>query len=231
VQLSMIELWGTMGVLARVVVLVLIAMSLVSLAVGLERIIKLTRAARESSAFVAAWRAALARDGVVAAATVAQGFEHSYVAHLVAEVTRVVANGGGDHQLWLETYDRTARRVIVAAGVDARKGLGVLATVGSTAPFVGLFGTVIGIVTAFHTIGVTGQGGLSSISTGIAEALVATALGIFVAIPALWLFNYLVQRIQRLLAELECVAEELAVAALGEVRRHTEVRGPHAVSR
>jgi biopolymer transport protein ExbB len=230
-QLSLIELWGAMGVLARVVVLVLVAMSLFSTGVALERIIKLHRAARESSAFLVTWRAALERDGVIAAAAAAQPFERSYVAHLVAEVTHVVADGGSDRHLWLEAYDRTARRIIVAAGVDARKGLGVLATVGSTAPFVGLFGTVIGIVTAFHTIGMTGQGGLGSISTGIAEALIATALGIFVALPALWLFNYLVQRIQRLLAELECVAEELAVAALGEAQRRAEMRGPHAVSR
>lgn len=230
-QLSLIELWGTMGLLAKAVMSILVAMSLVSLAVGVERIIKLARSTRESSAFLVAWRATLAREGVVAAAHTAKGFERSYVAHLVEEVTRVVANGTADTHLWLEAYDRTARRVIVAAGIDARQGLGVLATVGSTAPFVGLFGTVIGIVTAFHTIGVTGQGGLGSISTGIAEALIATALGIFVAIPALWLFNYLVQRIQRLLAELECVAEELAVAALAEAQRRDHVRVPHAVSR
>ena len=85
---------------------------------------------------------------------------------------------------------------------------------GSTAPFVGLFGTVLGIVSAFHTMGVTGQGGIGSVATGISEALVATALGILVAIPALWVFNYLTQRIQRTVAELECVAEELAVEAI-----------------
>lgn len=229
-QFSLIELWGSMGLLAKAVIFLLVAMSLTSLAVALERMITLARAARESSAFLATWREALG-NGVVAAARAADGFERSYVAHLVTEVTRVVAHGSGDPSTWLEAYDRTARRVIVSAGIEARKGLGLLATVGSTAPFVGLFGTVIGIVSAFHTIGVTGQGGLGSISTGIAEALIATALGIFVAIPALWLFNHLVQRIQRLLAELECVAEELAVAALAETPRRDEVRRPHAVNR
>jgi biopolymer transport protein ExbB len=230
-QLSLVELWGTMGPLAKAVMMLLMAMSLGSLAVALERIIKLGRAARESAAFLLQWRGALAKEGIVAAARAAAGFERSYVAHLVAEVTRVIPVGPSETHDWLEAYDRTARRVIVAAGIDARKGLGVLATVGSTAPFVGLFGTVIGIVTAFHAIGVTGQGGLGSISAGIAEALVATALGIFVAIPALWLFNYLVQRIQRLIAELECVAEELAVAALAETQRRGEMRRPHVVSR
>jgi len=79
---------------------------------------------------------------------------------------------------------------------------------------VGLFGTVVGIVNAFEQIGATGQGGLATVSAGIAEALVATALGIFVAIPAVWLFNLITQRITRTLAEMEAVAEEILVTAL-----------------
>jgi len=228
-QFNLIELWPQMGPLAKGVMLLLVAMSLVSLAVAVERVLKLTRSARESTAFLQVWRAAL-RDGVVAAGAKAQPFERSYVAHLVAEATEVIGDPQNGSRDWLEPFDRTARRVIVAAGVDAKHGLGVLATVGSTAPFVGLFGTVVGIVTAFHTMGVTGQGGLGSVSTGIAEALVATALGILVAIPALWMFNYLTQRIHNLVAELECVAEELAVAALGE-SHGASARPRHVVGR
>ena len=228
-QFSLIELWPAMAPLAKAVMLLLLGMSLVSLAVGVERILKLVRAGRESAAFLGEWRKALAAGGVQAAAAEAKRFPRSYVAHLVEEVTRVAIGPAGE-TAWLEAYDRTARRVIVAAGIDARRGLNVLATVGSTAPFVGLFGTVVGIVSAFHMMGVTGQGGLGSVSTGIAEALVATALGILVAIPALWLFNYLTQRIQRMIAEIECVAEELAVAALGEAQRR-EARALHAVAR
>jgi biopolymer transport protein ExbB/TolQ len=226
---SLIELWPAMGPLAKGVMILLVGMSLVSLAVAVERLLKLSRAARESAAFLTAWRRALAERGVVAASEEAKAFPRSYVAHLVEEATRVLAAVRADGAGSLEAFDRTARRVIVAAGIEARQGLGVLATVGSTAPFVGLFGTVVGIVTAFHTMGVTGQGGLGSVSTGIAEALVATALGILVAIPALWMFNYLTQRIQRLVAELECVAEELAVAALGEADR-AAVRPLHQVA-
>jgi len=227
---NLIELWPAMGPLAKGVMILLVAMSLVSLVVAVERMLKLVRSGRESVPFLASWRRALADDGVLAAAATARQFPRSYVAHLVEEATRVISDPGDPARAWLEAYDRTARRVIVAAGVDAKQGLGVLATVGSTAPFVGLFGTVVGIVTAFHTMGVTGQGGLGSVSTGIAEALVATALGILVAIPALWLFNSLTQRIQRLLAELECVAEELAVAALDEGQRSAS-RARHAVGR
>ncbi|MGD9762832.1 MAG: MotA/TolQ/ExbB proton channel family protein [Candidatus Binatia bacterium] len=227
---SLIELWPAMGPLAKAVMVLLATMSLVSLAVAVERFVKLRRAQRESARFLAAWRAALAQEGITAAAEQGKRFPRSYVAHLVGEVTRVAGGAASASPMWLEIYDRTARRVILAAGVDARQGLSVLATVGSTAPFVGLFGTVIGIVSAFHVMGVTGQGGLGSVSTGIAEALVATGLGILVAIPALWLYNHLTQRIQRMLAELECVAEELAVAALGEAQRR-DARPLHAVVR
>jgi biopolymer transport protein ExbB len=229
-QFNLIELWPAMGPLAKGVMILLVLMSLASLVVAVERVLKLTRSARESALFLAEWRRRIGEGGVAAGAAAAGEFPRSYVAHLVREATAVVGDPGDASRDWLEPYDRTARRVIVAAGVDAKQGLGVLATVGSTAPFVGLFGTVVGIVTAFHTMGVTGQGGLGSVSTGIAEALVATALGILVAIPALWMFNYLTQRIQRLVAELECVAEELAVAALDEGRRGT-ARPRHVVGR
>lgn len=229
-QFSLIELWSTMGPLAKGVMLLLVAMSLISLSVAFERIWKLSRSSRQTAQFLATWRAALASDGVGGAAKTAKRFPRSYVAHLVEEASLVIANADGEREAWLEAYDRTARRIIVAAGIDARRGLGVLATVGSTAPFVGLFGTVVGIISAFHTIGVTGQGGLGSVASGIAEALVATGLGIFVAIPALWLFNHLTQRIQRLMAELDCVAEELAVSALNEAARPL-TRRPQAVAR
>lgn len=115
-----------------------------------------------------------------------------------------------------EIHDRTVRRQLIRTESDLRRGLAVLATVGSTAPFLGLFGTVIGIVNAFHEIGATGRGGIATVSTGIAEALVTTAFGIIVAIPAVWSFNHLTQRIRRLLAATECAAEELAVARIKE---------------
>jgi biopolymer transport protein ExbB len=223
-EFSLIALWPQMSPLAKSVMIGLVLMSLVSLAVAIERVLKLARSTRESEQFLAAWRKIRTEQGVIAAAAEAKRYPHSYVAHLVEEATRVIAEGGAS-QGWIEPFDRTARRIIVAAGIDARQGLNVLATVGSTAPFVGLFGTVVGIITAFHAMGVSGQGGLGSVSAGIAEALVATALGIAVAIPALWLFNHLTQRIQRLVAELECTAEELAVAALTETGQPRRVAG------
>ncbi|MFM7142147.1 MAG: MotA/TolQ/ExbB proton channel family protein [Alphaproteobacteria bacterium] len=211
---NMIDLWASMGPMAKAVMLLLLGMSLLSLAVAIERIASIARSTNESAAFLAQWRATLAREGPEAAAGLAERFPHSHAAWLVREGAGVLRNSVGDTATRLEAFDRTARRIVLASGIELRKGLGLLATVGSTAPFVGLFGTVLGIVSAFRTMGVTGQGGLGSVATGISEALVATALGILVAIPALWVFNYLTQRIQRCLAELECVAEELAVESI-----------------
>lgn len=118
-----------------------------------------------------------------------------------------------------EAYDRTIRQSLISTGNGLRRGLGVLATVGSTAPFVGLVGTVAGIINAFEQLAHTQQSGIGAVSAGIAEALVTTAFGIGVAIPAVWLFNYLSTRIASVLTELECKAQGLAVAALrGETR-------------
>lgn len=187
---NMFDLWASMGPMAKAVMLLLLAMSLLSLAVAIERIVSIARSTRESADFLSAWRSTLARQGPEAAAAEAERFPHSHAAWLVREGTGVLRGGAPDTATRLEAFDRTARRIVLASGIELRKGLGLLATVGSTAPFVGLFGTVLGIVSAFRTMGVTGQGGLGSVATGISEALVATALGLAVAIVALVLYNY-----------------------------------------
>lgn len=115
-----------------------------------------------------------------------------------------------------EAYDRTVRQSLLSTGDSLRRGLGVLATVGATAPFVGLVGTVAGIINAFEELAHSQHSGIGLVSAGIAEALVTTAFGIGVAIPAVWLFNYLTQQIASALTDLECRAQGLAVA---EIRR------------
>lgn len=223
---SVIELWGSVGPIAKSVVALLVTMSLVSLATAAEKWLALRRAESESKRFVDLWRIRLQQEGFTHAAADAEMYPHSHVAHVVAAGTQVLrANFTPDAQR--EAYDRTVRRSVLAAGSAMRRGLSVLATVGSTAPFVGLVGTVVGIVNAFQQLAASGEGGVGQVSAGIAEALVTTAFGIGVAIPAVWLFNLLTQWITRLLVEMECVAEELAVAALGEAARGST---PHPAS-
>jgi biopolymer transport protein ExbB/TolQ len=212
-QFSVAEFWQQMGPLAKGVVIVLIGMSFLSLTAAVEKWIFLSRTFRESTRFLRVWREQVAIQGYLAAAPLAEKYPHSLVAQIVIVGTHVLDEVTEASQR-NAVYDRVVRREILAAGSVVRHGLGLLATIGSTAPFVGLFGTVVGIVNAFRKMAVSGQGGLGVVSAGIAEALVTTALGIGVAIPAVWLFNFLTQRITRLLNEMECVAEELAVGVL-----------------
>ncbi|MGE0679725.1 MAG: MotA/TolQ/ExbB proton channel family protein [Candidatus Binatia bacterium] len=212
-QFSLVELWQAMGLLAKSVVIILMGMSLLSLAVAVEKWLFLRRAAHEAARFLRVWREQMAVQGYLAAMAVAEQYPQCPTAQVAAVGTRIF-QGAPDAFQRSAVYDRAVRREIVTTGSTLRRGLGLLATVGSTAPFVGLFGTVIGIVNAFQNMAASGQGGLGVVSAGIAEALVATALGIGVAIPAVWLFNFLTQRITWLLSEMECVAEELAVVVL-----------------
>jgi len=220
-QFSLIGMWQEMGLLARSVVFILMGMSLLSLATAVEKWLFLSRAVRESARFLRVWRERAASQGYVAAASLAEQSSSCLTAQIVTIGTRIL-NGVANDAQRSEVYDRAVRREIIATGSTARRGLGLLATVGSTAPFVGLFGTVVGIVNAFQKMAVSGQGGLGVVSAGIAEALVTTALGIGVAIPAVWLFNFLTQHVTRLLSEMECVGEELAVVALRITQRDTE---------
>jgi biopolymer transport protein ExbB/TolQ len=90
-----------------------------------------------------------------------------------------------------------------------RRGLGSLATIGSTSPLVGLLGTVAGIITAFQAMAATGSGGLGSVSAGIAEALVTTAFGLLVAIPAVMFFNYFTNRVEEIQVDVNDSTTEL----------------------
>jgi biopolymer transport protein ExbB/biopolymer transport protein TolQ len=109
----------------------------------------------------------------------------------------------------MEAAHRAIERATALNLTDLKRGLSGLATIGATAPFVGLLGTVIGIINAFRGMALTGSGGIGAISAGIAEALVTTAVGLFVAIPAVWAFNYLTTRVESFTVEMDNSASEL----------------------
>jgi biopolymer transport protein ExbB/biopolymer transport protein TolQ len=100
--------------------------------------------------------------------------------------------------------------------------LGSLATLGNVSPFVGLFGTVLGIIRAFQAIAKTGSGGIGTVSAGIAEALVATAAGLFVAIPAVIAYNYFVGRVKLFTAAMDNAASEMVDRLLDRAAHHEE---------
>ena len=119
------------------------------------------------------------------------------------------ANAGLTRDDLLDTVRRAIQRASALTANDLKKGISALATIGSTAPFVGLLGTVVGVINAFQGIAATGSGGIGAVSAGIAEALVETALGLLVAIPAVWFYNYLTSRIEYFNVEMDNSSSEM----------------------
>jgi biopolymer transport protein ExbB len=109
----------------------------------------------------------------------------------------------------INTAERAVEREMLMELVTLKRGNAVLATVGATAPFVGLLGTVFGIINAFNSMATSGSGGITAIAAGIAEALIATGFGLIVAIPAVWFYNYFTTKIDNLSAEMTYTSKEL----------------------
>ena len=200
-----------MSPMAKGVVAALAVLSVWSLAISFERLLALLKARRQSLAFARSVDASL-RDGEMRRAIeAARKYPASHLGRIVVaglttfekkSVTLPPAAA-------LEAASRAVERSILKITSELGRGVGGLATIATTAPFIGLFGTVVGIIHAFSGIAATGAGGIASVSQGIAEALVTTAFGLFVAIPAAWMFNVLTHRIARLGIEMENAASEL----------------------
>jgi biopolymer transport protein ExbB len=212
VQFDLGHIWASMGLLSKLVAFALVLMALASIAVVVERLIVLARQTVETRRFASEARPVMEAWDTGRLIEISERYSRSALARLVASAVRrfkrATEDGeGGVPAVELARREMARRREAISA--DLRRGLSVLATVGSVAPFVGLLGTVIGIITAFQTIASTGSGGLGAVSAGIAEALIVTALGLGVAIPAVLCFNYLTTRISALELSLERSAGEL----------------------
>ncbi|MBI4953487.1 MAG: MotA/TolQ/ExbB proton channel family protein [Myxococcales bacterium] len=186
------KLWSDMGLFARLIVGVLLVMSLASLFVMAERLIALSRSQRESRSFAARMASLLGGGDLAAAAAKDLGKGIGHLGRVIRAGLKAYQDGDrSDTELTFESVARALERQAQRELLTLRRGQGVLATVGSVAPFVGLLGTVVGIVNAFTSMAKEGAGGLGTVSAGIAEALVTTAFGLLVAIPAVMAFNYL----------------------------------------
>lgn len=200
-EFNWIQMWSAMSPLAKGVAVALIIMGLMSFAVFIERSIVLFRHKQSSRAFLAKVGPLLENPHFADALVITGEYPASYAA-------RLMNKGIKDYQKEKDPrkVGNKLERYYESLSQEMRRGLTILSTVGSTAPFVGLLGTVIGIVSAFRGIAQAGSGGLAAVSAGIAEALVETALGLFVAIPAVIMFYYLSVRIDK---------EEITVKAVG----------------
>jgi len=191
---------------------VLLIMAILSIGVTIERAILLLRSQSATGAFLAKVRPVLDAWEIDRVLEISKAFPRSFMAKLSTGIVSRYQHALENHEGNLSAVERARRaseRRRDAMSADMRKGLSILATVGSIAPFVGLLGTVVGIITAFQGIGSSGSAGLGTVSAGIAEALVETAFGLMVAIPAVLFFNYLNTRISADEAALERFAGEL----------------------
>jgi len=216
---SPIEMWHSMGVPAKIVGLFLLIMGLACLTAFIERLIALRRSRAQSARFASEAADDLQAGVVEAVMATAEKYPRGHLARLVQSGLTVYASArsAGD-EAGLSAAERARRqleRTLEVLSADLRRGLSVLASVGSVAPFVGLLGTVVGIISAFQGIASSGSGGLSSVAAGISEALVETALGLAVAIPAVLGFNYLSTKIANDERALATSAGELADAIEG----------------
>jgi biopolymer transport protein ExbB len=217
---------ASMSPLSLAIALVLVVMAVLSIGVAVERWLAFRRSVNDTKLFVKAAAPLIDEWKVDDLIQVAEKHPHSALARLFAAVSRRYSRAVGEPEGGLtpvELARNEAERQKEKSGVELRRGLNILATVGSIAPFVGLLGTVIGIIAAFQGIGSAGSGGIAAVSTGIAEALVETAFGLMVAIPAVVLFNYLNARVTGM---------EIALArSLGELLDEMENHYGHADKR
>ncbi len=205
---SLSGMWDSMGLFARLIAIALGLMSLSSLSVMVERWFAYARSARQSRQFAEALSAALTKDDWAAAGKLRTD-EGGHLGAVLGNGVKAFERSGGSGDLAVESVARAVERTSQREVATLKKGLGVLATVGSTAPFVGLLGTVTGIINSFQLMGKGGGAGLGVVSAGIAEALVTTAFGLLVAIPAVMAFNVLNGKVDAFAVDIAEAGNEL----------------------
>ncbi|HYV45280.1 MAG TPA: MotA/TolQ/ExbB proton channel family protein [Myxococcaceae bacterium] len=190
-QFTLTEMWGHMGLFARGIVIVMAIMSVLSLVTMAERWVVFSRSRSESRSFAEKMGAILAKGDLNTAASTNMGKNVGHLGRVIGAGLMAYRLSPANREVAVESVARALERQAQREVQSLKRGLGLLATVGSTAPFVGLLGTVMGIITAFQSMAASGSGGLGTVSSGIAEALITTAFGLLVAIPAVMAYNYL----------------------------------------
>ena len=209
---SFMEMWEQMGMLAKLVVIALGVESVWSIQVMIERYLNYRAARNQSIDYAPAVADSLQGGNFNEAIALAEENEKSHIAKVVgAGLQEFQAHPGAKStsQEAVEAASRAAGRATALAIEEFKQGLSGLATIGATAPFVGLFGTTVGIINAFAGMSSGEDTGLAAVAGGISEALVATAIGLFVAIPAVMAYNYFTGRVESFVVEMDNSSSEL----------------------
>jgi biopolymer transport protein ExbB/biopolymer transport protein TolQ len=206
------SMWNQMGLLAKLVVVTLFVMSAWSIGVMIDRVIAYSGARGQSRQFAPAVAGALREGKLDEAIKIADRYPKSHLAKVVVaglqefRAHQMSSDRSGEE---IEASKRALERAEAIVHAELKRGISSLATIGSTGPFVGLFGTVVGIINAFKGISSEKSTGLGAVAGGISEALVTTAVGLFVAIPAVWMYNYFSGRIEAFDVEMGNSSSEL----------------------
>ena len=207
-----LSMWNQMTVLGKSVVVVMFIMSAWSIGVMIDRFIAFNAARGQSRQFAPAVAGALREGKLDEAVKIADRYKKSHLAKVVVaglqefQAHQMSSEIPGEE---IEASKRALERAEAIVHAELKRGVSGLATIGSTAPFVGLFGTVVGIINAFKGISTEKSTGLGAVAGGISEALVTTAIGLFVAIPAVWMFNFFTGKIEAFDVEMGNSSSEL----------------------
>ena len=212
-NISLLDLWSSAGGFARGIIVILSIMSVLSLGVAVAKWWRLRRSTRQTAKFAPEFGRFLQEDQLDAAIALAEKQKVSHVARVLgealAEIKPLLRDRASVTAGDINAAERAVERQMMILLHELKGGLAILATVGATAPFVGLLGTTMGIINSFTGMAVSGSGGLAAISAGIAEALITTAFGLLTAIPAVWFYNYFQTRIEAISAEMTYTSKEL----------------------
>ena len=212
ISFDLVKMVGQMTIMGKAVVLTLFIMSAWSIGVMIDRAIAFSAARKQSRAFAPAVAGALRENKLDEAIKIADRFRKSHLAKVVVAGLQEFRAHQESNEIpgeEIEASKRALERSEAIVHAELKRGISTLATIGSTAPFVGLFGTVIGIINAFRGIATEKSAGLGAVSAGISEALVTTAVGLFVAIPAVWMFNYFTGQLESFDVEMGNSSSEL----------------------
>src|SRR5436189_838306 len=211
-EFTITEMVKNMGAVAITVVIILLIMSVYSIAIMVERYLTYTAAKKQSREFAPRVAQALKNNRIEEAINISDKHRKSHLAMVVNSGLQEFraheqsSEISGDE---IESSKRALQRASAIKVAEFKRGLSGLATIGSTAPFVGLFGTVFGIINAFQGMRSAESAGISAVAGGIAEALFTTAFGLLVAVPAVWLFNYFVSKVDNFVVEMDNSSAEL----------------------
>jgi biopolymer transport protein ExbB len=226
---NLLELWRSMGTLCHGVVIVLAIMFVRSLGVSASRALRYRLAREQSKAYIYETIDSFREGKLDQAIVFAEHNKRSHIARIVAAglMDFQAAQAGMPEKAVIEEVQRSLERSSAETTEEMKRGLSGIATIAATAPFVGLFGTVIGILNAFRSIDVMHATEIKVIAGPISEALLTTAIGLSVAVPAVWCYNLLTNQMDAFGVEMQnCALELVTYLRARQVGLHKDMRAP-----